>query len=112
MAVPAFLGYCLGGAHRDYSGAGFKLCPAKEGPTKYTALQTVVYAVLMMPVGMLPYFIGLSGLVSVIVVTAANVFLIIQCLRLYKATGCKSRTPRNVQLVYLPAHCAAGVAGR
>lgn len=77
-------------AHRDYSGAGFKLLPANEGPTKYTALQTVVYAVLMLPVGWLPYIIGLSGITGVLIVTAANGFLIVQCLRLYKSLDAKA----------------------
>jgi heme o synthase len=77
-------------AHNDYSQAGFKLLPHKAGPTKYTALQTVVYSVLMLPVGLLPYFIGLTGLTGVLIVTAANVFLVIQCLRLYKTLDAKA----------------------
>jgi protoheme IX farnesyltransferase len=90
-------------AHRDYSGAGFKLLPSAEGPTKYTALQTVVYAVLMIPVGLLPYFIGLSGVVSVVLVSAANVFLVIQCLRLYKALDAKAaRRVMFSSYIYLP----------
>ena len=31
-------------AHKDYSTAGFKLLPADKGPTKFTALQTVIYS--------------------------------------------------------------------
>src|SRR5215210_4375760 len=33
-------------AHKDYSNAGFKLLPADEGPTKFTAMQTVAYSLL------------------------------------------------------------------
>ena len=90
-------------AHNDYTRAGFKLLPSKEGPTKYTALQTVVYAVLMLPVGLLPYFIGLTGIVSVFIVTAANMFLIVQCLRLY--TAMDTTAARRVMFssyIYLP----------
>ncbi|HEX6334527.1 MAG TPA: heme o synthase, partial [Flavisolibacter sp.] len=36
-------------AHKDYSGAGFKLLPTDKGPTKYTALQTIIYAMLLIP---------------------------------------------------------------
>jgi protoheme IX farnesyltransferase len=90
-------------AHKDYSGAGFKLLPSKEGPTKYTALQTVVYALLMIPVGLLPYFIGLSGMVGVLIVTAANIFLVIQCLRLYKELNAKAaRRVMFSSYIYLP----------
>jgi protoheme IX farnesyltransferase len=89
-------------AHKDYSGAGFKLLPG-PGPTKYTALQTVIYALLMIPVGLLPYFIGLSGMTSAFIVTAANVFLVIQCWRLYKALDAKAaRRVMFSSYIYLP----------
>ena len=42
-------------AHKDYSAAGFKLLPSDKGPTKFTALQTIIYSTLMIPVGFLPY---------------------------------------------------------
>ena len=90
-------------AHRDYSNAGFKLLPSKEGPTKYTALQTVIYALLMIPVGLLPYFIGLSGVVSAFIVTGANLFLVVQCLRLYKNMDAKAaRRVMFSSYLYLP----------
>jgi protoheme IX farnesyltransferase len=90
-------------AYKDYTGAGFKLLPSKEGPTKYTALQTVIYALLMIPVGMLPYFIGLSGVTSLVIVLAANVFLVVQCLRLYKALDAKAaRRVMFSSYIYLP----------
>ena len=46
-------------AHKDYSAAGFKLLPSREGPTKFTALQTVIYSLLLVPVTVAPYFIGM-----------------------------------------------------
>jgi protoheme IX farnesyltransferase len=48
-------------AHTDYSKAGFKLLPADKGPTKFTALQAVMYAVNDDTVGMLPYYFGMTG---------------------------------------------------
>ena len=42
-------------AHKDYSAAGFKLLPSDKGPTKFTALQTIMYSALMVPVGMLDF---------------------------------------------------------
>jgi heme o synthase len=77
-------------AHKDYSTAGFKLLPSEAGPTKFTALQTIIYSFLLLPIGLLPYFIGMSGLVGIIVVTLANLFLIIQCFRLYRQMDVKS----------------------
>jgi protoheme IX farnesyltransferase len=71
-------------AHQDYSKAGFRLLPSEKGPTKFTALQTVIYSLLLVPVGMLPYFIGMSGIVSLCIVFLANAFMIGRCLRLYR----------------------------
>jgi len=77
-------------AHKDYSNAGFKLLPSEQGPTKYTALQTIVYSLLMIPVGMIPYYIGMSGVTSLIVVIIANLFLVMQCVRLYRSMNVKA----------------------
>jgi protoheme IX farnesyltransferase len=77
-------------AHKDYSTAGFKLLPAEEGPTKFTALQTVVYSLLLMPVSLAPYFTGMcsyddvKGMISIGLVVLANVFMITRCLTLYR----------------------------
>jgi protoheme IX farnesyltransferase len=77
-------------AHKDYSKAGFKLLPSEEGPTKYTALQAVMYSVLLIPVSMVPYFLEMSGAISLIIVLLTNIFLVIQCVRLYKEMEVKA----------------------
>jgi protoheme IX farnesyltransferase len=77
-------------AHNDYSKAGFKLLPSDKGPTKWTALQTVIYALLLIPVCVLPYLVGMTGMISLVVVTLTNLFLLIQCIRLYKENSVKS----------------------
>jgi protoheme IX farnesyltransferase len=77
-------------AHKDYSNAGFKLLPSEQGPTKYTALQTIVYSLLMIPVGMIPYYIGMSGKASLIIVILTNLILVMQCFRLYKEMNAKA----------------------
>src|SRR5678815_3570829 len=71
-------------AHKDYSKAGFKLLPSVEGPTKYSAIQSVIYSLFLLPVGVLPYFFGVSGLASLWIVSVANVFMIYQSVRLYR----------------------------
>lgn len=77
-------------AHRDYSAVGFKLLPANEGPTKFTALQTVAYSLLLVPVSLLPFYSGmcsfepLVGKIAVGVIILANLFMIGRCLTLYK----------------------------
>ena len=90
-------------AHQDYSKAGFKLLQSQKGPTKFTAVQTIIYALLLIPVGVLPYFIGMSGLISLIIVTGANFFMLWQCIRLYRDMEIKSaRRVMFSSYIYLP----------
>jgi protoheme IX farnesyltransferase len=90
-------------AHSDYSKAGFKLLPADKGPTRFTALQSVLYAVLMVPVGMLPYQLGLSGQVSMFIVLVCNFFIVFQCVRLYIEMDVKAaRRVMFSSYIYLP----------
>jgi protoheme IX farnesyltransferase len=63
-------------AHKDYSNAGFKLLPSVKGPTKFTALQTVMYSMIMIPVGMLPYYLNISGLVSMWILLLCNLSML------------------------------------
>ena len=73
-------------AHKDYSTAGFKLLPADKGPTKFTALQTILYSLLLIPVTLAPFFIGMcsyenvSGIISLSLIGLANLFMIGRCL--------------------------------
>jgi heme o synthase len=90
-------------AHTDYSKAGFKLLPADKGPTRFTALQSVMYSVMMLPVGLLPYYFGLTGEVSMWIVLACNIFMVVQCIRLYVAMDVKSaRRVMFSSYIYLP----------
>jgi len=96
-------------AHKDYSTAGFKLLPAEEGPTKFTALQTIVYSLLLLPVTIIPYFIDmcsyetLSGKIGLALVVLANVFMISRCVMLYKNMDVSSaRRVMFGSYLYLP----------
>lgn len=90
-------------AHNDYSKAGFKLLPGGGKPTKATALQAIAYAVIMLPVGIMPYYFGLTGIVSLWIVIAANIFIITQCVRLYIEMDVKAaRRVMFSSYIYLP----------
>jgi protoheme IX farnesyltransferase len=90
-------------AYKDYSVAGFKLLPSEMGPTKFTALQTVIYSLLLLPVGVIPYFIGMSGIIALIIVTIANLFMVWQCVRLYREMEVKAaRRVMFSSYIYLP----------
>ncbi len=70
-------------AHKDYTAAGFKLLPSDKGPTKFTALQTIMYSAMMIPVGVLPYYFNMSGIVSMWIVLACNLAMLLLSIRLY-----------------------------
>ena len=90
-------------SHTDYSRVGFKLLPAKEGPTRFTALQSIMYAVLMIPVGFIPYYLNLTGEVSMWVLLVANIFMVVQCIRLYQNMGVPAaRRVMFSSYIYLP----------
>jgi len=69
-------------AHKDYTQAGFKLLPSDKGPTRFTAVQTVMYSAMMIPVGVLPYYYHISGMVSMWILLGCNLFMVILSVRL------------------------------
>lgn len=100
-------------AHGDYSKAGFKLLPADKGPTRFTAVQGIMYSVLMIPVGVLPYYFGLSGQASMWILVVANLFMVVQSIRLY--IGMDVQSARRVMFssyIYLPVVLLALLADK
>lgn len=90
-------------AHKDYSAAGFKLMPSVQGPTKYSAIQSVIYSLILVPVGVLPYLVGMSGVVSFWIVLGANLWMVWLCVQLYRKMEVKAA--RGVMFgsyIYLP----------
>lgn len=71
-------------AHKDYTNAGFKLMPSVEGPSRYSAIQSIIYSLVLIPVGMLPYLIGMSGMISFYIVLVANLLMLWLSIRLYR----------------------------
>jgi len=89
-------------AHSDYSKAGFKLMPSGEGPTKYSAIQSVIYSLVLVPVGVLPYLAHMSGIVSFWILLGANLFMVWLCIRLYrKMTVTAARSVMFGSYIYL-----------
>jgi heme o synthase len=57
--------------------------PSDKGPTKFTALQTIIYSAVMIPVGMLPVMVGISGMVSMWILLGCNLWMVYVSIRLY-----------------------------
>jgi protoheme IX farnesyltransferase len=105
-------------AHKDYTTAGFKLLPSNEGPTKYSAIQAIIYSLLLIPVGVLPYFVGggnggMSGGIGLVIVLVANLAMVTQCVRLYREmTVQAARRVMFSSYIYLPVVLLALLANK
>ena len=96
-------------AHKDYATAGFRLLPADKGPTKFTALQTIIYSLLLIPVTVLPFLTGMcsyddvKGVISLFLVVLANLFMLLRCITLYQKMDIPSaRKVMFGSYMYLP----------
>lgn len=96
-------------AQQDYAKAGFRMLPNQGEATKSTAMQTIIYSVLLLPACIIPYYTGLtekstiSGMISMAVVILANFFLIVQCVRLFREmTPAAARRVMFSSYIYLP----------
>jgi heme o synthase len=77
--------------------------PSVEGPTKYSAVQSIIYSMVLVPVGLLPYLIGMSGAVALWIVLVANLLMIWQSVRLYREMEVKAaRRVMFSSYIYLP----------
>jgi len=77
-------------AHKDYETAGFKLLPADKGPTRFTAVQSIIYSALMIPVGFLPHTTGISGVSSMYILLGCNLCMVYVSVLLFRKMDAKS----------------------
>lgn len=86
----------------DYKKAGFELLPTKKRD-KGSAMQALIYAMALIPVGVMPYVFHISGFYSMIVLMLAALWFIWKAYLLYK--DCTIEAARKLMyasFVYLP----------
>ena len=71
-------------AFDDYNRAGYKLLPSREGRNKFSALQNIVYILVLIPVSLLPFALGVTGIISAIVCVLCGVVFLLQAIKLYR----------------------------
>ena len=99
--------------HEDYSKAGFRLLPSRGGPTKYAAVQAILYSVLLIPIGVLPFVFGMTGIVSVVIVALANLAMLWQAIQLFNNMDVASaRKVMFGSYIYLPVVLLALLADK
>lgn len=77
-------------ADEDYQKAGFKLLPSKGGRNLNTAFNIMIYTLVLVPLSLMPMYIGLTGKVSAIIVTIAGILFLMQTFYLMKTCDRKA----------------------
>lgn len=90
-------------ADEDYKRAGFKLLPSTGGKDLNTAFTIMIYTLLLIPLGLLPTFTGITGLNSGIIATVMGVLFLMQTFYLMKACSRKAALQMMFgSFIYLP----------
>lgn len=87
----------------DYKKAGFKMLPFNPGRTKKTAFQCLLFALILIPVGILPTVFGISGVVAAVVAVFGALYFSFYAYKLYKS--CELADAKKLMLaaiIYLP----------
>ena len=87
----------------DYKKAGFRLLPSSGGKDSRTTLQIVIYTLFLLPVGWLPYELGITGINSAIIATVFGLLFLAQTFHLMRK--CNDRTALQLMFgsfIYLP----------
>jgi len=87
----------------DYKAGGFSLLPATDGRSKASAFQIMVYSLALIPFSLLPWLLGWTGTVTLIVATLCSTMFFIYAFKLYHS--CETSDARKLMFasfVYLP----------
>lgn len=73
----------------DYKRAGYRLLPSKSGKDKKSAAYTIWYIAILIPISVLPYVLGISGMVSMIIAVVAGLLFLAQGIKFHKTCTTK-----------------------
>ena len=81
-------------AYDDYKVGGFSLLPSKSGKTKNSAFQIVAYSLALIPFSLLPWLLGWTGSISMIVATILGGIFFLYSYRLFLT--CEDKDARKL----------------
>jgi heme o synthase len=87
----------------DYQKAGIKLLPSSEGRGMRTAFNIMIYTLLLIPLGFMPYLMGMTGIESALIAVLAGVLFLAQTFYLMKE--CTTKAAKLIMFgsfLYLP----------
>lgn len=87
----------------QYAKAGIKMLPVVDKDGKFTALQIVVFTVLLVPISLAPFFIGISGVFYLSGAILLGFWFLIVSIQTARArTTAKARKLMLTSVLYLP----------
>ena len=87
----------------DYKKAGYRLLPLKSGRSKSTAFLILLSSALLIPISFLPYYVGMSGVLSGILIGISSVALTYMAYKLYKSLSIKdAKSLMFASIIYNP----------
>ncbi len=87
----------------QYAKAGILMLPVVEPAGKITAQQIVIFAILLLPVSLAPFFVGFAGLIYLIGASVLGVWFLWASVQAARAKSIeKARKLLLVSVIYLP----------
>ena len=90
-------------AHEDYQRAGYFLLPSKSGKSKQSAYLISLYSIVLIPISLIPWLLGITNNISLFIVGSFGVWFYFLSYRLY--ISCEDRDAKKLMFasfVYLP----------
>lgn len=90
-------------AHEDYQRAGYFLLPSKSGKSKHSAYLISLYSIVLIPISLIPWLLGITNNASLFIVGMFGVWFYFLSYRLY--ISCEDSDAKKLMFasfVYLP----------
>lgn len=89
--------------HEDYQRAGYFLLPSKSGKSKHSAYLISLYSIVLIPISLIPWLLGITNNASLFIVGMFGVWFYFLSYRLY--ISCEDSAAKKLMFasfVYLP----------
>lgn len=87
----------------EYKKAGISMLPSQERTSKFTAIQCMFYAIVLLPLSIVPRFMGMTGNVGMWVMLAAGIMYFAATVLFYRHNDFKSaKRVMYASFFYLP----------
>ncbi|GAA4469176.1 heme o synthase [Nemorincola caseinilytica] len=90
-------------AFDDYANAGIRMLPTREKESRFTAIQCIMYSLVLIPMAMLPNMFGMTGNIGTILSVACGVMYLAASIAFYIRNDHRSaRRVMFASFIYLP----------